>query len=93
MGYTIRDRKIPLAMHVYKTALQKIGIEIDDFYIIAVGEQIHSNIYRMSRLAFVEGEKMYREAVFAFASCKYHPDGVSAFLRSYESEQQSQYHM
>jgi len=93
MGYAIRDRKIPLAMHIYKTALQKIGIDIDDFYIIAVGEQIHSNIYRMSRIAFAEGEKMYREAVYAFAACKYSPDGVRAFLRSYESEQQSRYHL
>lgn len=92
MTYEIRDRKIPLAMHIYREAIRrKYNIEIDDFYIIAVGEQIHSNIRRMPRIAFTEGEKMYREAVHAFAACKYHPDGIGAFLQSYEASQDAYY--
>ncbi len=91
MTYNIRDRKIPLAMHVYRTALQRIGVEIDDFYIIAVGEQIHSNIRRMPRISFTEGAKMYHEAVYAFTACKYSPDGIGAFLQSYESKQDTYY--
>jgi hypothetical protein len=91
MTYAIRDRKIPLAMHIYKTALQRIGIHIDDFYIVAVGEQIHSNIRRMPRISFTEGEKMYREAIYAFTTCKYSPNGIVAFLQSYEAMQDAYY--
>jgi hypothetical protein len=34
---------------------------------------------------------MYREAIYAFTTCKYSPNGIVAFLQSYEATQDSYY--